>query len=106
VDVHIDQSGDERPARQIDVANVGAPFDRARIGDAADAAVVANEDRGIFNVAPGADIEVAVGGDDRFFSAAAGAAKAITAIAAATVRIMLIPLSFGRADRRLQARGR
>ena len=66
VDVHVDQPGDERPAGEVDVAHVAAPAHGARIGDAGDAAVVADEDRGLLDIAPGGDVEIAVGGDDRF----------------------------------------
>ena len=72
VDVHVDQAGDEGAARQVDVADVGAPFDGARVGDGGDAAVVADEDGGIIDIAAGRDIEIAIGGDDALFSGGGG----------------------------------
>ncbi len=67
VDVHVDQPRDQGPATQVDVADIGAPFDRAGVGDAGDPPVVADENGGVLDIAASRDIEVAVGSDDAFF---------------------------------------
>ena len=72
VDVHVDQARDEGLAGKIDVADVGAPFDGARVGDAGDAPVIADEDGGMFDIAAGGDIEITVGGDDALFGRSRG----------------------------------
>jgi hypothetical protein len=64
VDVHVDEAGEQCLAGRVDMANVIPPPHRARIGNAGDAAVIADEDCRIGNVATRANVEISVGRND------------------------------------------
>ena len=65
MDVHVDQARQQRAAREVDMLDVRAPAHRARVADAGDPPVVADEDRRMIDIAPGRHVEHAVGGHHR-----------------------------------------
>ena len=64
MDVHVDQTGQDRLAGQINVFDVAPPLHGARIGDAGDAAVGTDEYRRVADDFAGENVDHLVGGDD------------------------------------------
>ena len=62
--MHVDQPRQQRLAGKVDMLDVGGPAHCARVADPGDAAIVADEDRGMLDVAPAGHVEIAIGGDD------------------------------------------
>ena len=62
--MHVDQARQQRFTGKVDMLDVRGPAHGARIADLRDAAIVADKDRWMLDIAPAHDIEVAVGGDD------------------------------------------
>ena len=64
MDVHVDQSRQQRLAGQVDAPDVGGEADGAGIGDLGDPPVLVDEDGRMIDIAPGGDIEIAFSRDD------------------------------------------
>jgi hypothetical protein len=65
VDVHVDEAGEQGLAGKVDLPRARRKLQRGERADLLDMAVIADQDRGMVDIAPGRDIEHAVGGDDR-----------------------------------------
>jgi hypothetical protein len=65
MDVHVDEAGNQCPAAEVDVLDVGRPAHRPRIGNIGDPPIIADEYRRVLDIFAAVDVEIAVGRDHR-----------------------------------------
>ena len=65
MDVHVDEPGEERFAGKVDMLRSSGDLHRREAADLLDAAVVADEDRGVIDIAAAGDVQHPVGGYHR-----------------------------------------